>query len=188
MNSRSLLVFLGLSALAPLASRVVAKETSDLEPPEKRRAIVEVAQRITRPPEAEPLPADLAQPFSPPGFDQPDPEELRAIAAANAKAAAAGAAAGARPGAAAGQAAGPSGDREILDSLAARLVPSGTIMLNGAPLLIIGKNRFEIGAHFTVTYNNQDYELELSSIDRTTFTLRYQSEEITRPIKPGKSQ
>ena len=184
MKAFSLHAAAGLSVLTLFASLAAAKETADLAPPEKRRVTVELAKRITRPPEPAPLPADLPQPFSPAGFDQPDPEELRAIAAANAKAAAAGG--GSR--AAAGQPAGPTGDHEVLESLAARLVPSGTILLNNAPLLIIGKNRFEIGAHFTVTYNGQDYELELASIDRTTFTLRYHSEEITRPIKPGKSQ
>lgn len=184
---RSRSVLAGLMLLGLLPSLRAAGVASDLVPTEKRRAIIEVAQRLTRAPEPVPLPTDLAQPFSPPGFDQPDPEELRAAAAAAAKA-------GSQPAAPAGggaEAAAPQlGDREVLEGLAARLIPSGTIMLNGAPLLIIGKNRFEIGARFIVSDNshNQDYELELVSIDRTTFTLRYHSAEITRPISPRKSQ
>jgi len=188
MNPRCLHPIAGLLALVLLPS-LKAAAVSDLNSTEKRRAVIAIAQQLTRPPEPAPLPADLAQPFNPPGFDQPDPEELRAAAAAKAggqsTTAGAGAAGGSdQPGSQ------PTGDREILEGLAARLVPSGTIMLNGAPLLIIGKNRFEIGAHFIVSDNahNQDYELELVSIDRTTFTLRYHSAEITRPIKPGKSQ
>ena len=166
-----------------------AAPPSDLVSPEKRRATVELAQRLTQPPVPVPLPAKLAQPFSPPNFDQPDPEELRAAAAAAAKAggtATAGGGGAANPDQPARQA----GDREVLESLAAKLQPSGTLMLRGAPQLIIGKNRFEIGAHFIVTDNatGRDYELELVSIASTTFTLRYHSEEITRPIKPGKSQ
>jgi hypothetical protein len=47
----------------------------------------------------------------------------------------------------------------------------------------MGSKRFEVGTRFTVTYNNQDYELELVAIDRTTFTLRYRGEQLTRPIK-----
>ncbi len=58
--------------------------------------------------------------------------------------------------------------------------------LRGAPRLIIANKPFEIGTRFTVTYNGQDYELELTSIDRTTFTLRYRNEETTRPITPTK--
>ena len=189
MKPRSLPAAAVLTVLVLLPS-LKAAAVSDLNSTEKRRAVITVAQQLTRPPEPAPLPADLAQPFSPPGFDQPDPEELRAAAAAATKAA--GQSAVASGAGAAGSESGPppGGDREILDGLAARLVPSGTIMLNGAPLLIIGKNRFEIGAHFIVSDNthNQDYELELVSIDRTTFTLRYHSAEVTRPIKPGKSQ
>ena len=55
--------------------------------------------------------------------------------------------------------------------------------IGGSPRLVMGSKRFEVGTRFTVTYNNEDYELELVRIDRTTFTLRYRGEEITRPIK-----
>ena len=57
-------------------------------------------------------------------------------------------------------------------------------MLRGAPRLIFANKPFEVGTRFTATYNNQDYELELVAIDRTTFTLRYRGEDVTRPIKP----
>ena len=72
----------------------------------------------------------------------------------------------------------------MLESLAVGLKPSGTFVMNGKHLLIIDRNRFEVGTKFIVSFNNQDYELELVAIDRTTFTLRYRGEEITRPIKP----
>jgi hypothetical protein len=61
------------------------------------------------------------------------------------------------------------------------------MVFNGEPLLLLGRGRVKIGDKFTVAYNGQDYELELTAIDRTTFTLRYHGEEITRPIKTGKS-
>ena len=76
----------------------------------------------------------------------------------------------------------PPTDRETLEKLAAQITPTGMINLRGAPRLIIGNKPFEIGTRFTATYNNQDYELELVAIERTTFTLRYRGEEITRPI------
>ncbi len=72
----------------------------------------------------------------------------------------------------------------MLDKLAAQISPTGVIMLRGAPRLVISNRPFEVGTRFTATYNNQDYELELVAIDRTTFTLRYRSEEVIRPIKP----
>jgi hypothetical protein len=77
----------------------------------------------------------------------------------------------------------PPGDHEILESLAAQMKPTGMFVVNGSPRLAIGRKLFEVGTRFTVTYNNQDYELELVTIERTTFTLRYRGEEITRPIK-----
>jgi hypothetical protein len=77
----------------------------------------------------------------------------------------------------------PVGDRDTLEKLSTQIKPSGMIVMRGAPRLVIGNKHFEVGTRFTATYNNQDYELELVAIDRTTFTLRYRGEETTRPIK-----
>ena len=79
------------------------------------------------------------------------------------------------------------GDRETLEAIAPRIMGTGMIEFAGKRLLQIGRNRYEVGAHFTVTYNGQEIDLELLAIDRTSFTLRLNSEEITRPIRPGKS-
>jgi hypothetical protein len=81
-------------------------------------------------------------------------------------------------------AAGPATDRETLQTLAAQITPSGMMVLRGTPRLIFANKPFEVGTRFTASFNHQDYELELVAIDRTTFTLRYRGEEITRPIKP----
>lgn len=164
-------------ACAPQAS--AAKVAADLVPPQKREATVDTAERLTKRPAPAPVPAELPNPFNPADFGQPDPDAAKATAAA-----------GQRPGATAPAApaapARPPGDRETLETLAMRLNPSGMMALGGKPLLIIDRNRFEVGTKFIVTYNDQDYELALVAIDRTTFTLRYRGEEITRPIKPVK--
>lgn len=187
MNYRPLYALVGLMlGLAPAAT-VWAKPLTDLVSPEKRRSIVEQFQRHTRPSEPVPLPADLAQPFNPAGFDQPDPEELRAAAAAAATASARVAAGQPAP---AGQPA-LAGDREILEAIAAKILPSGMIKIGGRPpLLTFGRRNVEVGSTFTVTNpaNGQDYEVALVAIEPPTFTLRYRNEEITRPIKSGKSQ
>jgi len=169
------------SGLAP-AAFAADKVKSDLVPPDKRRATVELAQLLTRPPEPAPLPTDLGQPFNPPGFDLPDRDERPAPGAAGAP----GAGGRGEDGNAAARPAPVAGDRETLEGLAARITPGGTFIFGGQPLLIIGGNRLRVGSHFTVSANGQDYDLELTAIDRTTFTLRYHSEEVTRPIKPGK--
>ncbi len=151
----------------------------DIAPPLRREASVAVANKLTKRPVPAPVSAELPNPFNPANFNDPDPDAPRLPGAG-------------RPGAGGTAAAGaagsvrPPGDREILDTLASRLTPSGTLSLGGKPLLIIDRNRFEVGTKFIVTFNEQDFELELVAIDRTTFTLRYRGEEVTRPIKPVK--
>ena len=74
-------------------------------------------------------------------------------------------------------------DREILSTLASQIVALGMVELRGTPRLVIGNRLFEVGTRFTAAYNSQHYEVELVAMDRTTFTLRYRGEEVTRPIK-----
>lgn len=161
-----------VAGLAFVAAVRAAAPASDLLPPERRRQTVELALRFAAPPTPREVPADAVYPFNPPAFGQPDPEELRAIAAAQAAANAA--------------AAKPSTDRALLDVIAARIMPSGTLILGGESLLIFGQKRLRVGDRLTVSYDGRDYELELTAIERTTFTLRLNRDEITRPIKPGK--
>ncbi len=179
---------LALAALLAPATLHAAKVTPDILPPLRRQASVDTAERLAQRKAPGPLPADLPSPFNPADFDKPDPSE---VAAAAARPGATTPGSVPRPGAAgtvapAGPAKPPSppGDRETLETLAAQITPSGSFNLGGKPLLVIGGRRFEVGTRFTAGYNGQEYELELVAIDRTTFTLRYRGEEITRPIKP----
>jgi hypothetical protein len=147
-----------------------AKSTSDLLPAARRQPSVELAGKLARPPAPAPLPEELKNPFNPPDFDRPAASEGR----------------GGKPDE--GNTANgplPPGDRELLESIAARIPSSGAITFGNKTLLTIGTNRLQIGDVFTVTdpVTKQDYDLELVRIDRTTFTLRYRGEEITRPIR-----
>ena len=98
------LLVLGL--FAPMAR---ARVESELAPPDKRRVTVDKAVQIAKPTVAAPLPAELQQPFAPPGFDLTDAEEAAAAAAA-ARLANAN-----NPGAAAVPA--PPNDHELLESI-----------------------------------------------------------------------
>ncbi len=161
-----------LTAGCALFSAVrAAAPASDLLPPERRAKSVETALRYAAAPAPRPLPDDIVHPFNPPAFGQPDPEELRAIAAARAAAQAANVSAK------------PSTDRDLLEVIAARIDPSGTLILGGEPLLIFGQKRLRVGDRLTVSYDGQDHDLELVAIERTTFTLRLNSDELTRPIQ-----
>lgn len=188
---RSFASALVLAAVAPVlnaASRVLA----DLQPAPKRQATVDLAAGLARRPAPEPLPADLVSPFNPPGFDRPEPAASARPAAAPAGvvsgpvAPAAGTAAVPPAPAAAPAPSAPVTPRETLEAIAAQITPSGTMVFRGKPRLLIAGKPFEVGTRFTATYNNEDYELELVAIERTTFTLRYRGEDVTRPIKPAR--
>lgn len=165
------------ASLAPAAFGAAAK--SDLLPPQRRQASVDTAEKLLQRAVPPPVAAEFPSPFNPAEFDRPDPSAGRA----------AGGNAPRPPGGAPAPSGVPApapGDREILETLAMRLPPAATFVRDGKPLLVMGRDRFEVGTRFIVTYNDQDYELELVSIDRTTFTLRYRGEEYTRPIRPVK--
>lgn len=165
-----------LAALGFVVCGLRAAPLSDISSPDTRRTSVELAQRLAKPSLPEALPSNLVQPFNPIAFSQPDAEELRAIAAARAAAAASAAESK------------PSTDRELLQLIAERITPSGTLILGGEPMLIFGQKRLRVGDRLTVTYDGQDYDIELTAIDRIAFTIRLNHDEITRQIKPGKSQ
>ena len=158
----------GLLVIGPgaiFAARVV----SDLQPPPKRQETVDLARRLAERTTPSPLPADLESPFNPSGFDKPEGADAPPVSQS--------------PVASEPPPPRQLGDREILEAVSVQLNPTGTMEIGGSPRLVMGSKRFEIGTRFIVTYNNQDYELELVSIARTTFTLRYRGVEITRPIK-----
>ncbi|MBK8857159.1 MAG: hypothetical protein IPN11_05565 [Opitutaceae bacterium] len=169
-----------IPTLCMAAALILAGETalvaqqSDLVSTQKRAAVVELADQLVSPRVLAEMPATLVVPFNPTGFDQPDPEEVKAQQAAAAAAAAAG------------TPVRPLGDRGVLATLADKLSPSGTAIIGGEPILLFGSRRLKIGDRLTVTYEGADYNLDITAITRTTFTLRLNREEITRPIKPGK--
>ncbi|MBI5382154.1 MAG: hypothetical protein HZA31_09675 [Opitutae bacterium] len=167
------LILLSATLLAGTARLTAgAASPSDINLPQKRVATVELAAKLAHQEEPAPLPPDLKPPFNPPGFDQADPEETKAkaaVAQANA------------------EAAKPAGDHEVLEVLATRIVPSGTVILGGEPMLLFRQKKMRVGDHLTITYDGRDYDVVITAIDRTTFTLRLNRAEITRPIKSGKT-
>lgn len=79
--------------------------------------------------------------------------------------------------------AGPRSDREILDVIGAQLKPTGNFILNGQQTLIFGQKRVKAGMPMTINFEGTEYTIEITAIDRTSFTLRLNREELTRPIK-----
>ncbi|MDP3073271.1 MAG: hypothetical protein Q8N18_23470 [Opitutaceae bacterium] len=176
MNLRTLLILVAAGFAALPLRAIAARSSPEVHPPQRRAAAVALAEQIAKILPVAPLPGDMVSPFAPPDFDKPDPAELQAALLAAQRSAASGAVQKKSVSIAAG-------DRETLEKLAAQIQPSGAMQMRGIQRLLINGKAFEVGTRFTATYNNLDYELELSAIDRTTFTLRYRGEEITRPIK-----
>lgn len=172
--SKTLPTLAGAAILALAGAAPLAAQKSDLAPPPQRAVSVALADRLVQPRVLAPMPETLVIPFNPVGFDQPDPEEIKAQQAAAAAAAAAG------------TPLRPVGDRNVLAVIADKLSPSGTAIIGGDPILLFGSRRLKVGDRLTVTFEGADYDLDITAITRTTFTLRLNREEITRPIKPGK--
>jgi hypothetical protein len=77
-------------------------------------------------------------------------------------------------------------DREVLEKLAPTITPSGMMVLGGRPRLIFGEKKYGVGDTIKRTFEGADYAMVISAIEETSFRLRLNSEEITRPIKPAK--
>ncbi|MFA6961313.1 MAG: hypothetical protein WC205_11225 [Opitutaceae bacterium] len=75
-------------------------------------------------------------------------------------------------------------DRETLITLASAIAPSGMMQLGDAPILLFGQKKLKVGDILPIVFQGVTYELQVSAIERTSFSLRLNKEEITRPIKP----
>lgn len=76
-------------------------------------------------------------------------------------------------------------DREVLVNVIANINPSGTMMIGDQPFLLFGQKKLKVGDVIPIGFQGKTYELVLTGIERTSFTLRLNKEEITRPIKPA---
>jgi hypothetical protein len=74
-------------------------------------------------------------------------------------------------------------DRDLLMLLAPQILPTGSLQMGGKVMLLFGQKRLKIGDSIPIVFKDSTYDIKVSSIDRTTFTLRYNNEEIIRPIK-----
>lgn len=191
MNPRFLLftVLSGLLGTASVLSAASAKARStsnvqsDLATIEQRQTVVELATRLSQPADLPTVPDDLKSPFSPQGFDKPDPVEKRGLPSSAAPSANAG------PGAAP-KATTP---RDILETIASKVNSTSSITLGGVNWMFVrlpsgGQKRLKVGDRLTITFEGSDYELEITSITSTDFTLSLNNEKITRPIKSGKTK
>lgn len=127
------------------------------------------------------IPAEQVNPFNPAAFNE----------AANAPAttvSTGGSTGGSEGGTTTtgGQARGPAGprtDRDLLIAIATALKPGGSIKMGGSQILLMGVKKIRVGEKLNLTFEGNPYTVEVTAINPTHFTLRYNGEEYTRPIK-----
>jgi hypothetical protein len=128
---------------------------SDLAPAEQRQKSVDRAVALVQPAASAPLPADLKNPF---------------ILSRDSKTT--------------GAAKQLAGDRQVLEAVAPRVIPSGVVQVGDSPMLLLGEKKLKVGDYLTITFEGAEYMVELSAISHSSFTLRLNKEEITQPINP----
>ncbi len=139
---------------------LIAAASSDIPPTQKRMATVDLARALLT---THAKSADIAQnnPFSP----------VRALPSAEMVTPAPGEIVQAS-------------DREILVGISASVTPSGVMQLGSTPILLFGQKKFKVGDSIQIMFQGAPYDIQITGIERTSYTLRLNKEEITRPIKP----
>ncbi len=77
-------------------------------------------------------------------------------------------------------------NRRVLQTLAKMVRPQGVIIVGGKGRIMIGGKSIMVGSTVTVSYQQQDYALELAAVNSTEFTLRFRGEEVTESLRPAK--
>jgi len=80
-------------------------------------------------------------------------------------------------------------NKSLLSALADQLEPKGTFVVGGDAIILIGQKKLKVGEKLPISFEGSIYELEITSIETTRFSVRFKNEELTRPIaitKPAK--
>lgn len=172
MNPAPLLLRVTVLAFACLSYAPKAKAAgADIAPLSRRERSLELATRLAQPAQPGPLPSPLRNPFHPEGFDPSAP-----LAAPR--------------GGVGGQSSGlgkARTDAELLAYVAEQIAPSGLMVMGGQPILLIGKKKYKTGDRLIIDLEGHDIELEITAIERSTFSLRLNGAEVTRPLNQGKN-
>ena len=147
-----------------VAAGLHAQSASDILPPQRRTATLDLARTLLTTKPVEVSAEELAQknPFNP-----VKPVVETEVAA--------------KPAASGSEVLG---ERDLLQRLAATVTPSGTMQLGDQLILLFGQKKLKVGDRLPIVFQGATYELQVSAIERTSFSLRINNAEITRPIKP----
>lgn len=167
MNQMRKNLILLLGAIAPALMLAEA----DVSAPSHRTAVLDQARKLTGSLDAN-VAAGVKSPFAMTGSEASG----GAAAGGAAETAATGTVRPPRPS-------GPRSDAELLAAIAGAIKPSGYFVIGGEPTIVFGQKKVKQGGAVTINFEGADYSVEITAINRTSFTLRYNREEFTRPIK-----
>jgi hypothetical protein len=150
--------------LAMMPAGLIGQTASDIVSSKKRMETLDVTRTLLTPKGKETAPAEIAQkdPFNP---KQPITEVAQGESSPLIKETGLG-------------------DREVLIALANSVAPSGTMQLGDTPILLFGQKKLKVGDSLPIVFQGATYNVYIGGIERTSFTLRLNKEEIIRPIKP----
>lgn len=156
-------LIIGLLAVGALGFCPVVR--GQVSNPTKREKVIELARSLlAKSPQKASLPAKLVDPFNPEALAAPPPTP------------------GAKPAEAPR---GTASDREILRQVAPSIEPSGVMMFGSERLLLFGEKKLKVGDTLTITFEGKKYLLVIAGIGQSSFKIRLNNEEITRPINSG---
>lgn len=75
------------------------------------------------------------------------------------------------------------GDDQRLRTLAPLLQPTGTISIGGEAVLLFGQKKFKVGELIPIIFEGGTYNVQLTDIQPTSFSIKIGGAELTRPIK-----
>lgn len=129
---------------------------ADIAPPQKRAVVVDMAERLAKPTTEDlAAPADIRNPFNPSTEGKVDVVLNR-----------------------------PASDKELLSLLADQLKPTGTMGREDSLVLLLkGQKGVKVGDKLTLSFDGTPYTVEVSEVNKTNFSLRFNQAEIIRPIK-----
>jgi len=151
-----------------LSAAVFAAPAYDVVPTAKRAATVQLADKLINPAPSAEVSGSVLNPFTLSGSRSVDAEADESQAAAN-------------------KAAIMASNRTLLVALADQLEPKGTFVLGGEAIILLGQKKLKVGEVYPINFEGAVYELQITAIETTRFSVRYKNEEITRPIVITKS-
>jgi hypothetical protein len=73
-------------------------------------------------------------------------------------------------------------EADLLSSLANQLSARGTAILGQDRILLLSQKRVKVGESITISFDGNDYEVVLSDLSSTTFTIKRNGLTFTRPV------